>query len=406
MKAIRATLGGELERPVLPIAVVSFIYSASFSTFWIYVGVYVVKGLGWPAGRVGVLFLLTAPAAAVANYLSGRLSDRVGRKRLIVASFALSSINLLTLAAIGKGTVLPFALIVLQGVIGAPAYSLDRVVATDLVVDRTRRESAFATLRVATNLGVFSGPPLAALLIFAGGWRSFLAGLAVLGVLGVLAASTLLPTTARPTEREPNTAVSLGTVLRDRPFALLLLSTLLAFTDYCGFEAVLPVIAVTTYGLSPSTWGLLVVISPLLVVLLQLRVTRISARIPTAERLRLATLLMGLPFLALCASADVVVIAGVIVVFIVGEMVWMPTSQAVAAQLAPPAARGSYFGALAAMTGPAWTLAPLIALELRGHAGVNSVWLFFAVVAAAGAIAGLAAVRASEPRGATRYVKA
>jgi predicted MFS family arabinose efflux permease len=406
MKAIRATLGGELERPVLPIAVVSFIYSASFSTFWIYVGVYVVKGLGWPAGRVGLLFLLTAPTAAVANYLSGRLSDRVGRKRLIVASFALSSINLLTLAAIGKGTVLPFALIVLQGVIGAPAYSLDRVVATDLVVDRTRRESAFATLRVATNLGVFSGPPLAALLIFAGGWRSFLAGLAVLGVLGVLAASTLLPTTARPTEREPNTAVSLGTVLRDRPFALLLLSTLLAFTDYCGFEAVLPVIAVTTYGLSPSTWGLLVVISPLLVVLLQLRVTRISARIPTAERLGLATLLMGLPFLALCASADVVVIAGVIVVFIVGEMVWMPTSQAVAAQLAPPAARGSYFGALAAMTGPAWTLAPLIALELRGHAGVNSVWLFFAVVAAAGAIAGLAAVRASEPRGATRYVKA
>jgi predicted MFS family arabinose efflux permease len=406
MKAIRATLGGELERPVLPIAVVSFIYSASFSTFWIYVGVYVVKGLGWPAGRVGLLFLLTAPTAAVANYLSGRLSDRVGRKRLIVASFALSSINLLTLAAIGKGTVLPFALIVLQGVIGAPAYSLDRVVATDLVVDRTRRESAFATLRVATNLGVFSGPPLAALLIFAGGWRSFLAGLAVLGVLGVLAASTLLPTTARPTEREPNTAVSLVTVLRDRPFALLLLSTLLAFTDYCGFEAVLPVIAVTTYGLSPSTWGLLVVISPLLVVLLQLRVTRISARIPTAERLGLATLLMGLPFLALCASADVVVIAGVIVVFIVGEMVWMPTSQAVAAQLAPPAARGSYFGALAAMTGPAWTLAPLIALELRGHAGVNSVWLFFAVVAAAGAIAGLAAVRASEPRGATRYVKA
>jgi predicted MFS family arabinose efflux permease len=406
MKAIRATLGGELERPVLPIAVVSFIYSASFSTFWIYVGVYVVKGLGWPAGRVGLLFLLTAPTAAVANYLSGRLSGRVGRKRLIVASFALSSINLLTLAAIGKGTVLPFALIVLQGVIGAPAYSLDRVVATDLVVDRTRRESAFATLRVATNLGVFSGPPLAALLIFAGGWRSFLAGLAVLGVLGVLAASTLLPTTARPTEREPNTAVSLVTVLRDRPFALLLLSTLLAFTDYCGFEAVLPVIAVTTYGLSPSTWGLLVVISPLLVVLLQLRVTRISARIPTAERLGLATLLMGLPFLALCASADVVVIAGVIVVFIVGEMVWMPTSQAVAAQLAPPAARGSYFGALAAMTGPAWTLAPLIALELRGHAGVNSVWLFFAVVAAAGAVAALAAVRASEPRGATRYVKA
>jgi hypothetical protein len=30
----------------LPV-VVSFIYSALFSTFWVYVGVYAFKGLGW-----------------------------------------------------------------------------------------------------------------------------------------------------------------------------------------------------------------------------------------------------------------------------------------------------------------------------------------------------------------------
>jgi hypothetical protein len=84
----------------------------------------------------------------------------------------------------------------------------------------------------------------------------------------------------------------------------------------------------------------------------------------------------------------------------------MPTSQGVAAQLAPPRARGSYFGAHAAMTGPAWTLAPLIALELRSHAGVNSVWMFFAAVAVASAFAGLLAVHAAEPRASARYVKA
>src|SRR5919197_6579627 len=157
---------------------------------------------------------------------------------------------------------------------------------------------------------------------------------------------------------------SLRMVMRDRPFTLLLLSTLLAFTDYCGFETVLPVLAVSTYGLAPSTWGLLVIISPALVVLAQLRLTRASSRVPPAPRLATATLLMGLPFLALLASSRVAVIAAVIVVFVVGEMVWMPTSQAIAAQLAPSYARGTYFGALAAMTGPAWTLAPFIALEL------------------------------------------
>jgi MFS family permease len=405
LRVLRSTLGGDVERRILPIAAVSFLYSASFSTFWVYVGVYVVKGLGWPAGRVGLLFLLTAPTAAVSNYLSGRISDRIGRKRLIVASFALSSLNLLALASFGHHTVPAFILIVAQGIIGAPAYSLDRVVVTDLVLDPAGREGAFATLRVATNLGAFSGPPLAALLIYAGSWTAFLEGLAALGVVGFFAAGLVLPATGSPPIRDEDD-VSLKAVVHDRPFLLLLLSTLLAFTDYCGFEAVLPVIAVTTFGLSPSTWGLLVVISPLLVVLLQLRMTRITARIPAAERLALAILLMGLPFLALGASAGVAVIACVIVVFIVGEMIWMPTSQAVAAELAPPAARGSYFGALAAMTGPAWTLSPLIALQLRGHAGVVSVWIFFAAVGVAGAVAGLVAVHASLPGGATRYVKA
>jgi hypothetical protein len=107
---------------------------------------------------------------------------------------------------------------------------------------------------------------------------------------------------------------------------------------------------------------------------------------------------MSLPFLALVASGQVAVIAAVIVVFVVGEMLWMPTSQAVAAQLAPARTRGSYFGALAAMTGPAWTLAPLIALQLRAHLGVGSVWILFAAIGLAGAAAGMAAVRSVDSR--------
>ena len=388
----RALFGGGLDRRVAPIVPVSFTYSASFSTFWVYVGIYAVKGLHWPASRVGLLFLASAPAAAVANYLSGRISDRTGRKPLIVVSFLASSANLLLLAWLGGTTALAFMLIVVQGVIGAPAYSLDRVLVADLVHDDESREPAYASVRVATNLGTLVGPPLGALLVFVAGWTAFLLGIAVLGVVGAAFAIALLPPAHAIAEaREPS---SLRTVVRNRPFSLLLLSTLLAFTDYCGFETVLPVLAVSAYGLAPSTWGLLVIISPALVVLAQLRLTRASSRIPPASRLAGATLLMGLPFLALLASSHVAMIAAVIVVFVIGEMVWMPTSQAVAAQLAPPHARGTYFGALAAMTGPAWTLAPFVAFQLRAHAGVGSVWLLFAAIAVASAAAGAAAVGA------------
>jgi predicted MFS family arabinose efflux permease len=386
----RTIFGGGLDRRVAPIVGVSFVYAASFSTFWVYVGIYAVKGLHWPAGRVGLLFLASAPAAAVANYLSGRISDRTGRKPLIVGSFFASSANMLLLTWLGGTTALAFVLVVAQGVIGAPAYSLDRVLVADLVPDEESREGAFATVRVASNLGSLTGPPLAALLVFVASWTAFLVGIAVLGLVGAALAVALLPA-ARPVLEAQETG-SLRAVAHDRPFVLLLLSTLLAYFDYCGFETVLPVLAVSVYGLSPSTWGLLVIISPVLVVLAQLRLTRASARISPAPRLASATLLMGLPFLALIGSGHIAVIAAVMVVFVIGEMVWMPTSQAVAAQLAPPHVRGTYFGALAAMTGPAWTLAPFVAFELKARAGVNSVWLFFAAIAVGSAVAGAAAV--------------
>ena len=392
----RALLGGTADRRIRPVATVSFVYSVSFSTFWVYVGIYAVKGLHWPPARVGFLFLASAPVAAAANYLSGRLADAAGRKTPIVLSFVASAANMIALAAVGDRTAAAFVLIILQGAIGAPAYSLDRVLVADLISEPGEREAGYATIRVASNVGILVGPPLAALLVYLGGWTAFLLGIAALGAAGAVLAAMLLPATARPSAEVR--AGSIREVVRDRPFALLLLSNLFSWIDYCAFETVLPVIAVSAYGLSSSSWGLLIAISPALVILGQLRLTRAASRIPVAPRLAGAALLMGLPFLVLLAVQGVGAIVIVIVLFMLGEMVWMPTSQAIAAELAPEPSRGSYFGALAAMTGPAWTLAPFIAFQLRDHAGVHSVWLVFAAVAVAAALTGVAATRARPQR--------
>jgi predicted MFS family arabinose efflux permease len=392
-EVVERLLGGEVDTRVRPVLAVTFTY-AVFSTFWVYVGVFAVKGLGVRSTAVGLLFLASAPAAAVANYASGAVSDRFGRCGLIAASFAASAANLTLLWLVGRHVVAAFALIVVQGVVGAPAYSLDRVLVADVVPAGEARESAYAAVRVAGNLGILVGPPLAALLIRTGGWSAFLLGLVAVALAGAAVTIVVLPPSTVRAQVRPRRG-ALRAVAHDRPFVLLLLSTLLGFTVYVGYETVLPVLAVTAYGLAASTWGLLLVIPPLLVVIAQLRLTRASARLGIAARLAAAMLLMGLPFLALIAASAVGVIAAVIVVFVVGEMLWVPTSQALAAALAPPALRGGYFGALAATTGPAWTLVPLIALQLRSSAGVAAVWVFFALAAVAGAAVGVAAARAT-----------
>jgi MFS family permease len=394
MRIVGRLLGQEIDRRVKPVIAVTFTY-AVFSTFWVYVGVFAVKGLGAKATEVGFLFLATAPAAAVANYLSGAISDHVGRRSLIIASFAASAANMTALWLVGRNVLLAFVLIVLQGVLGAPAYSLDRVLVADFVSEPEQRESGYATVRVANNLGILIGPPVAALLIHLAGWSAFLLGLVTVAAVGAAVTVAALPCTARTggTEKPDSSGVLL--VVRDRPFVLLLLSTLLGFAIYVGYETVLPVIAVASYGVAPATWGLLLIIAPLLVVTAQMRLTRATAQTNVGGRLALAMLLMGLPFLILIASHAVAVIAGVIVLFVIGDMVWIPTSQALAADLAPSAVRGTYFGAMAAMTGPAWTLVPFLALQIRAGVGVSAVWLFFGAAAIGGAAVGIAAARAS-----------
>jgi predicted MFS family arabinose efflux permease len=393
-RLVRQIFGGSADRRVRPVIAVTFAY-ALFSTFWVYVGIYAVKRLGAAAVDVGLLFLLTAPPAAVANYASGAVSDRLGRRGLIAASFAASAVNMTVLWLVGQRVAVAFVLIVLQGVLGAPAYSLDRVLVADFVPEPDLREDAYAAVRIANNLGILVGPPLAALLIHLGGWSAFLLGLVGVAVVGAAVTVLVVPrhVARAPADRPPVGALRL--LGHDRPFVLLLVSTLLGFAIYVGYETVLPVIAVSAYGLASSTWGLLLVIAPLLVVAGQLRLTRATADVDAGVRLAAAMLLMGLPFLALIADPSVAVIAAVIVVFVVGEMLWIPTSQALAAELAPPVRRGTYFGALAAMTGPAWTLVPLIALQLRTAVGVAAVWIFFAIAGVVGATVGVAAAHAA-----------
>jgi len=132
-----------------------------------------------------------------------------------------------------------------------------------------------------------------------------------------------------------------------------------------------------------------------LVVLFQLRITRWTAGWPTAPKLAFAMTLMGFPFLLLLGGGPVPLLVTVIVIFVIGEMLWIPTSQALAAEMAPEAVRGAYMGALGTSGSVAWMLGPLAGLEIRAAAGNTGTWIFFAALALAGAAAGAGAARAA-----------
>jgi predicted MFS family arabinose efflux permease len=282
------------------------------------------------------------------------------------------------------------AALAFAGVFGALGGSVGQAMVADLVAPE-RRQAAYASVRVAANMGVVVGPPIGGLLLVLGSWPALFPCVAVMSATAWVVAYLYLPHRGDFAPDGPPEHGSLGVILADRRFLLFLGSAVFAWLTYVAYEVVLPVSLVDGYGYQPAAWGFLVWVNPLLVALFQVRLTRLTMPVPAAPKLVVALLVMGLPFLLLAWTHSLAAILFVIVVFVVGEMLWVPTSQAVVAELAPADIRGAYMGAFGSAPAIGFALSPLIGLQMRNSFGDEATWAMFAVIGVvAAAFGGLA----------------
>ena len=108
-------------------------------------------------------------------------------------------------------------------------------------------------------------------------------------------------------------------------------------------------------------------------------------------------LLMGLPFLFLGASSLLPVIVIVLVLFVIGEMLWVPVSQSAVAGLAPDDLRGAYMGAFGSTWSVGWALTPFLGLQVRDNYGDATMWMCVAFVGVLAGITGFVAARGRDP---------
>jgi MFS family permease len=371
-----------------------FASTLAFSCFWNFAGIWAIRELGATSGQVGLTFLLDAIAGAATGYLGGHLSDRVGRKPLMLFSWGIGSLLPLGFIAAGDHVYVGLALMVASSAVSGPGQAAGTAVVADLVPPE-RHETSYAATRIAFNLGVVFGPPVAGLLLLGSHWTRFFVGVALLGFVTFLIALRFVPSRGAHAPLEPPTRRSFAVIRRDRKFLVFLVSTVLAYVVYFGFETGLPIAAVDSYGLSPSTWGFLIVMNAGAVAFFQLRLTKLVASLPAAFKLAVALPLMGFSFLILLRFTSVAAIVIVLLVFVVGEMLWVPVSQAIAAGMAPADIRGAYMGAFSSSSAVGFALGPVALLQLRGASGDDAMWLFLAAISLVAAFVGVAAVRRS-----------
>ena len=347
--------------------------SLASSSMFAFASIWAIERLGAPQTRVGVAFAATAALAAVGAFVGGRVSDRIGRRPVIVTGLLATACIAVTMGLIGDHVWPGLALIALSGLSGGLTWTGTAAIVPDLVPPE-ELERGYAATRVASNIGITAGPVLGATLLY-GGWTAlFWVGALLLAGAAVFAALTL-PLTGRP-DHEPEEQGSTLRLILCHPLSLaLFVAIALSWVVYNSFELLLPISLTQSHDIDRSTWGFLLALNPLLVALFQLRITRRLAHVPVGPKLGAGMLLMGLPFLLLDVSASLAVIAFCIVVFVVGEMLWVPASQAIVAGSAPADSRGAYIGAFGAAYGIGNGVAPLIGLQVRdadrrrGHVG-------------------------------------
>lgn len=214
--------------------------------------------LGGTGLWVGAVLTAYAAAQFVAAPVLGALSDRFGRRPMLLASLAGSAVSL-ALTGVAGSLVTLLAARVVAGMFGG-AIAVGQAYVVDLT-DPPERTKALGMVGASIGMGFVLGPAIGAGLSglgFAG--VSFVAG--GIAFANLVAGSLLLPraraeqnATPKP-NRSRNPLATLGRAARQPALRPLLAATFIATFAFVGMEATYALLGARLYGLGPAGLGL------------------------------------------------------------------------------------------------------------------------------------------------------
>jgi MFS family permease len=337
------------------VVLVSFIDRIGGTLLFPFFSLYITQKFNVGMTQAGIILGVLSAFGLVGNMLGGALTDRFGRRRLILFGLVFSALSTLSFGLANSLAVL-YPLIVVIGLLSNIAGPAHDAMIADLLPEKQRSEG-FGILRVAGNLAWIIGPTIGGLVAA----RSFLMLFVIDSVMSCIVAFMfykLIPETkpAQAAEKSHEsiwqTVAGYRHVLRDFAFMAFLLASMLMLLVYQQMYNTLPVYLRDTHGFTPSAYGFFLTTSAITVVLFQFWVTRRIKHRPPFLMMALGTVFYAIGFGMLGFISVYVLFLLASVVITIGEMILMPTSQALAANFAPLEMRGRYM----AVYGLCWAI--------------------------------------------------
>jgi MFS family permease len=335
-----------------------------------FLAIYLTEQLHLSVERASLVVGLVGVGSIFAGPVGGALADRVGRRVTLIGSSVAGAVTMVALGFARDVTMIGAAAFALgfAGDLFRPA--LGALVAD--VVPEPQRARAYGLLHWAVNVGFAIGPATAGLLAAQSYTYLFLGDAATTLACGALVAAVVKET--RPKPHADDERPSLFTPYRDPAFlAFVVLSLILELAFFQGFVA-LP-LHMRAHGLSQQTYGLLLGLNGLLIVLFQPLLTSSVERLPRAHVITASALFTGIGWgMNELAGGTVWIYAIGITIWTAGEILLAPLRSTVVTDLSPPLLRGSYQGAFQLNFGLASALAPILGGVVLQNFGSAALW--------------------------------
>ncbi|MGD2147445.1 MAG: MFS transporter [Anaerolineae bacterium] len=326
---------------------------------------YITRRFGVGMTEVGLAYGLFAISSVVGSTLGGAVSDRLGRKAMLVFGLVGSAMAMLVMGLAGSLWSFLFST-VLVGLLAHSGGPAQQAMVADLLPPE-QRTHGFGMMRVVANLAIAIGPAIGGLVAA----RSYMLLFACDAVTSLITAAVVLLTVreTRPTPRdgEPEPTVmetfkGYGRVLRDAVFVVFILASVLKALVALQLTSTLPVFLRDVHGVSEQGFGYVLSLNAAMVVLLQFPIARrISGYSPLLVMAAgMVLYAVGFGLYGFVASYGLFLVA--VATLTLGEMLTAPVSQSLVSRLAPDDMRGRYM----AVFGFSWVIPAAVGPTLSG----------------------------------------
>jgi MFS family permease len=368
----------------------SFIDRLGGALIFPFFALYITQHFNVGMTEVGILLALFSISSMIGGILGGALTDKYGRKKLIIFSLVMSATSTVLMGLVDDIKVF-YLLAILVGILadtGGPAH---QAMVADLLPGSNRAQG-FAVLRVTANLAVTIGPMIGGLLAGIDYLYLFIID-AIMSTITAIIVYIKLPETMPERTAASAPEISLGKtiigyfdVFKDRLFMVFLVISTLSVIMYIQMNSTLSVFLLKVHDIPPRGFGYILSLNAGMVVLLQFWITSKMKKVPPMVVMVLGNILYAIGFAMYGFVSAYWMMMVAMVIITIGEMFTVPVSQTVVSFFAPESMRGRYM----AVYGFSWIIpsavGPLLAGLIMDNLNPNLVWY------AAGSLGVIAAV--------------